>query len=475
MESIPSIDFSEYSEDDDEDNALPPFPTFSAVANVKEVSTSTSPLSVQLSCTSNFSLPIASTHKLLYDFHGRQEDELTVTMGDEVTLISVEMEGWSKCKSKSGSVGMLPNNYLVEISNPPELPPRKTVKTLKKTLARALYDYTPQNVDEMAFKAGDLLEQMEENGRDENLWKMMVNKRTGQHGLVPGNYIISVNSGGEHQQQTLHQQKQRAPYYMGEIKGNETCEKEKVEIPSAPPLDAEDTTVKKERCKMNVTEAAAAATTTLTTTMTTSTTATNMAVPVMVHSNEHIDISIPIKGTYLSHEDELKHVLEISRSDTYSSNTNATITSNKTNMRLKKRVQLPLAGELIYNCDGHIQGEMYERVRRCTKEDDHLIMTKGNGEQKVEMDQMFSKATSINTTTKSSDGVRGSRIKQWFSRMKPVRESVRGISSSPKKWRYGRSWRSRLVTIDTEKYKMTFYYPMKESNGQITVRKGKFD
>ena len=95
--------------------------------------------------------------------------------------------------------------------------------------------------------------------------------------------------------------------------------------------------------------------------------------------------------------------------------------------------------------------------------------------KKVEMDQMFSKATSINTTTKSSDGVRGSRIKQWFSRMKPVRESVRGISSSPKKWRYGRSWRSRLVTIDTEKYKMTFYYPMKESNGQITVRKGKFD
>ena len=163
---------------------------------------------------------------------------------------------------------------------------------------------------------------------------------------------------------------------------------------------------------------------------------------VVVSTQEHSDLSIPLMGSSMSHEDQLKRVLEVSRTETYST------TSESATVSLQK-VPLPQHGQLVYNKEGHVQAEMYERVRNSSV---RAVPNPGpstgtsTGETKAEFfPSRYASITtpnvhvyliciglSLNAHTppivlSSSKILRpttnSGRIRHWFARMRPVREA----------------------------------------------------
>ena len=52
-----------------------------------------------------------------------------------------------------------------------------------------MYSYAPQNEDELALDAGDIVSVME---RCDDGWYVGTSKRTGQFGTFPGNYVVRI-------------------------------------------------------------------------------------------------------------------------------------------------------------------------------------------------------------------------------------------------------------------------------------------
>ena len=135
----------------------------------------------------------------------------------------------------------------------------------------------------------------------------------------------------------------------------------------------------------------------------------------------------------------------------------------------------------MYNKEGCIQAEMYERVRGGTsllsKKSNTATETKSRTEHRT-LDAFFDKAT---VTAVSTDRHSNSRsgVRNWFSRMRPVREAVRGnsggrtASTSIGTWRCGRAWEQRIVTLDIHQKIFALHYPRQTELGQIVVRKGR--
>ncbi|BFZ06441.1 hypothetical protein BsWGS_09479 [Bradybaena similaris] len=81
----------------------------------------------------------------------------------------------------SGSIGEAP---------PQAQPARPAQAAPKQVVYRALYDYTAADSDEVSFKDGDHIINAEQVDAG---WMLGTVQRTGQHGMLPSNYVERVN------------------------------------------------------------------------------------------------------------------------------------------------------------------------------------------------------------------------------------------------------------------------------------------
>ncbi|XP_038655817.1 CD2-associated protein isoform X1 [Scyliorhinus canicula] len=154
-----------------------------------------------------------------YDYEAEHVDELTLKVGDLIKNVrKLEEEGW--CEGElNGKRGLFPDNFVKELKKDGEtkeespvikreksgnvanlvqrmshfgfpvvgFPPQpKSLrrKRLKKKICEALFDYIPQNEDELEIKAGDVIEIIDEV--EEGWWKGVLNEKTG---LFPSNFV----------------------------------------------------------------------------------------------------------------------------------------------------------------------------------------------------------------------------------------------------------------------------------------------
>ncbi|XP_060907317.1 CD2-associated protein [Labrus mixtus] len=171
-----------------------------------------------------------------YDYEALHEDELTLRPGDIIKNVRyVEEDGWME-GDLNGKRGLFPDNFVKELkkeskevketkaepkeeSSQPQrreksagnvanlvqrmstigIPtggfqpqPPAAAKKPKKRQCKVLFDYQPQNEDELELKAGDIVDITEEV--EEGWWNGNLN---GKSGLFPSNFVKEVDAAGE--------------------------------------------------------------------------------------------------------------------------------------------------------------------------------------------------------------------------------------------------------------------------------------
>ncbi|KAK1171828.1 CD2-associated protein-like isoform X3 [Acipenser oxyrinchus oxyrinchus] len=164
-----------------------------------------------------------------YDYEAHHEDELTIRMGDIIRHVKrLEEEGWME-GDLNGKTGMFPDNFVKEIKTETEakdevqpirrergnvaslvqrmsiygfpagaFQPQSNHKSFKrrskKRQCRVVFEYLPQNEDELELKVGDMVDINEEV--EEGWWSGTMH---GKSGLFPSNFVkeIEVSDDGE--------------------------------------------------------------------------------------------------------------------------------------------------------------------------------------------------------------------------------------------------------------------------------------
>ncbi|XP_041720869.1 CD2-associated protein isoform X3 [Coregonus clupeaformis] len=174
-----------------------------------------------------------------YEYEALHEDELTLRLGEVIRNVRrIEEEGWME-GDLNGKRGLFPDNFVKEVKKEPKevnvtkeeakeeaqpqrreksagnvanlvqrmstygIPaggfqphsmPRGLKKKPKKRQCRALFEYVPQNEDELELKIGDIIDINEEV--EEGWWSGTMN---GKSGLFPSNFVkeIETNADGQ--------------------------------------------------------------------------------------------------------------------------------------------------------------------------------------------------------------------------------------------------------------------------------------
>ncbi|KAI9184467.1 hypothetical protein H9P43_003520 [Blastocladiella emersonii ATCC 22665] len=154
--------------------------------------------------------------RVLFAYTAQEPSELSVREGQVLTLLEPDVEGWTKAAVPGTStVGFVPSGYIVTLSSTNTTPITSPAPTRRPTNASAssaaaaaaarkaaspppgavtvtaLFDYTPQESGELAFRAGDALRVLDrgatadESGGTTPEWWLGQNTRTGEQGLFP--------------------------------------------------------------------------------------------------------------------------------------------------------------------------------------------------------------------------------------------------------------------------------------------------
>jgi len=126
--------------------------------------------------------------KALYDYEATCEGELSISVGDIITVTNTNTgsSSWWEGTGPKGH-GQFPSMYVQELTGSSKTAKPTEKKTNKKV--RALYDYTAQNPDELTFKAYDIIEVTEETNNSSDWWMGRLNS---QVGLFPKTYIENI-------------------------------------------------------------------------------------------------------------------------------------------------------------------------------------------------------------------------------------------------------------------------------------------
>ncbi|KAI8901258.1 hypothetical protein BC833DRAFT_578565 [Globomyces pollinis-pini] len=136
--------------------------------------------------------------KALYDYSPEEPNEISIYEGEILTSIVQVDEGWWEGVNSKGEKGYFPSNYVellpVEVapvvpetqqySAVPEPVPQVTQAVAANPIAIALYDYDAEESNEITFKTGDTITNI--NFVSEDWWSGAVN---GVEGLFPGSYV----------------------------------------------------------------------------------------------------------------------------------------------------------------------------------------------------------------------------------------------------------------------------------------------
>jgi len=120
------------------------------------------------------------TAVVTFDYEPQEENEIALVEGEVITNIIQLDEGWWQGENSKGEVGLFPSNYVELI--PSAAPAAPAVEA--KPSAIALYDYEAQEENEISFKEGDIITNL--NFVTDDWWEGVVD---GKCGLFPGNYV----------------------------------------------------------------------------------------------------------------------------------------------------------------------------------------------------------------------------------------------------------------------------------------------
>lgn len=165
-----------------------------------------------------------------FEYNAEHEDELSFKPGDIIKNVRrIEEEGWMEGEL-NGKRGLFPDNFVKEIRKETKedgkevkeelqlrrrssgnvaslvqristygiptgglgLPPRTSKRKSKKRQCKVLFEYVPQNEDELALKVGDIIEVSDEV--EDGWWSGMVN---GKSGLFPSNFVKEMDGSEE--------------------------------------------------------------------------------------------------------------------------------------------------------------------------------------------------------------------------------------------------------------------------------------
>lgn len=165
-----------------------------------------------------------------YDYEAVHEDELTMRVGDVIKNVKkLDEEGWMEGEI-NGKRGAFPDNFVKEVKKDaepkeenipkreksgnvaslvqrmsvigipgmgPPPPTKSSKKKFRKRQCKALFDYIPQNEDELELKVGDILDITEEV--EEGWWSGTI---SGRSGLFPSNFVkeLELSDDGESQE-----------------------------------------------------------------------------------------------------------------------------------------------------------------------------------------------------------------------------------------------------------------------------------
>ncbi|NXU58809.1 CD2AP protein, partial [Turnix velox] len=168
-----------------------------------------------------------------YDYDAVHDDELTIRVGEIIRNVKkLEEEGWLEGEL-NGRRGMFPDNFVKEVKKDvepkddavplrreksgnvaslvqrmstyglpaggfqPHPPPKTLKKKSKKRQCKVLFEYIPQNEDELELKLGDVIDFNEEV--EEGWWSGTLN---GKAGLFPSNFVkeLELTDDGETQE-----------------------------------------------------------------------------------------------------------------------------------------------------------------------------------------------------------------------------------------------------------------------------------
>ncbi|XP_053317270.1 CD2-associated protein [Spea bombifrons] len=167
-----------------------------------------------------------------YDYDAVHDDELTIHVGDIIRNVKkLEEEGWLEGELH-GRRGAFPDNFVKEVKKDPEVtedqipakrekagnvaslvqrisvygipglgppPPTKSLKKKsKKRQCKVLFEYIPQNEDELELKVGEVLDIIEEV--EEGWWS---GSNNGKSGLFPSNFVKELEPSDDGESQDL--------------------------------------------------------------------------------------------------------------------------------------------------------------------------------------------------------------------------------------------------------------------------------
>uniref|UniRef100_A0A8C7VRL8 Osteoclast-stimulating factor 1 n=1 Tax=Oncorhynchus mykiss TaxID=8022 RepID=A0A8C7VRL8_ONCMY len=201
-------------------------------------------ISIVLMVSLSIALSISPVEVVVeYEYEALHEDELTLRLGEVIRNVRrIEEEGWME-GDLNGKRGLFPDNFVKEMKKEPKevnvtkeeakeeaqpqrreksagnvanlvqrmstygIPaggfqphsqPRGLKKKPKKRQCRALFEYVPQNEDELELKIGDIIDINEEV--EEGWWSGTMN---GKSGLFPSNFVKEMETNADGQTNDL--------------------------------------------------------------------------------------------------------------------------------------------------------------------------------------------------------------------------------------------------------------------------------
>lgn len=149
--------------------------------------------------------------KAVFSYHPAHDDELFLTAGDIIEVVSEVEEGWWKGRLGNHE-GVFPSNFVVEMEpgktqsknnskedltslageieiGSPSLPPKPT-----KITCQVKYPYEALNEDELSLKEGDIITLISKDGLDRGWW---LGELRGRVGVFPDNFVVVLPIGGD--------------------------------------------------------------------------------------------------------------------------------------------------------------------------------------------------------------------------------------------------------------------------------------
>ncbi|EDQ84361.1 uncharacterized protein MONBRDRAFT_34742 [Monosiga brevicollis MX1] len=148
-------------------------------------------------CMSHFGLTV----KVLFEYDPQNDDELRLVVGDLITNVSKDSDGWWSGTDKHGHHGVFPDNFVEEVQAPPPAaatpapaaatapsrpapPPIAAPAQPAKKYCKCTFEYDAANDDELTLAVGDVVEIV--NQDDEGWWEGI---HKGKTGLFPSNFV----------------------------------------------------------------------------------------------------------------------------------------------------------------------------------------------------------------------------------------------------------------------------------------------